>query len=59
MNNHAKKMIAPIVFMSLLVLYYVGFSVFCLFIPIRTGAAASCRRRHLCPDRADQRDKEW
>ncbi len=34
MNNHAKKMIAPIVFMSLLVLYYLGFSVFCLFIPI-------------------------
>ena len=34
MNDHTKKMIAPIIIVSLLVLYYMGFFILCLFIPI-------------------------
>lgn len=34
MKMHTKKMIAPIVIVSLLVLYYIGFFILCIFIPI-------------------------
>ena len=34
MNMHTKKMIAPIIIVSLLVLYYIGFFILCMFIPI-------------------------
>lgn len=34
MDIHTKKMIAPIVIASILILYYVGFSVICMLISI-------------------------
>ena len=34
MDIHTKKMIAPIVIASLFILYYIGFFVLCMFIPI-------------------------
>ena len=34
MNNHGKKMLAPIIIAIIFVLYYVGFAAVCLFIPI-------------------------
>ncbi len=34
MDNHTKKMIAPIIIVSILILYYAGFFVICMFIPI-------------------------
>lgn len=34
MNIHTKKMIAPIIFASILIIYYIGFFILCLFIPI-------------------------
>ena len=34
MNMHTKKMIAPIIIVSLLVLYYIGFFILCMFIPV-------------------------
>ncbi len=34
MGNHVKKMAAPIVIAVLLVLYYVGFFVVCMWIPV-------------------------
>lgn len=34
MNMHTKKMIAPIVIASLLILYYAGFFILCMCIPI-------------------------
>ncbi len=34
MNSHTKKMIAPIVIVSLLITYYVGFSAVCMIFPI-------------------------
>lgn len=34
MNMHTKKMIAPIIIVSLLVLYYIGFFILCMLIPI-------------------------
>ena len=33
MNNHGKKMIAPIVIAIIIVLYYGGFAAVCLFLP--------------------------
>ncbi len=33
MNNHTKKMIAPIIITVLFVLYYGGFAAFCLIVP--------------------------
>ena len=34
MSSHTKKMIAPIVIASLLIIYYVGFSAVCMIFPI-------------------------
>lgn len=34
MNIHTKKMIAPIIFASILIIYYIGFFILCMFIPI-------------------------
>ncbi len=34
MDHHTKKMIAPIIIVTILVLYYAGFFILCMFIPI-------------------------
>ncbi|HBA70108.1 MAG TPA: hypothetical protein DCZ40_12245 [Lachnospiraceae bacterium] len=34
MDVHTKKMIAPIIIASILVLYYIGFFILCMYIPI-------------------------
>ena len=34
MDNHTKKMIAPVIIVAILLNYYVGFSVACLLVPI-------------------------
>ena len=34
MNNHGKKMLAPVIIAIIIVLYYVGFAAVCLVIPI-------------------------
>ncbi len=34
MNNHGKKMLAPVIIAIIIVLYYVGFAAICLLIPI-------------------------
>ena len=33
MNNHKKKMIAPIIITVIFVLYYLGFAVVCMIVP--------------------------
>lgn len=34
MNDHTKKMIAPIVIAIIIVLYYIGFAVLCMWVPV-------------------------
>ena len=34
MNNHGKKMLAPVIIAIIIILYYVGFAAICLLIPI-------------------------
>lgn len=34
MDKHTRKMIAPIIIAAILILYYAGFFILCMFIPI-------------------------